>query len=120
VFLLNPSVFKFEETKEESIMETFRKNWLSYLGVSFVFTAFVYFLKHAIEHQWLPPVARVALGLAIGLTGMFVGFHFYRKKKSWTAQVLAGLGLAVNYATISYASMSKEVMWSSNTLFIPF
>lgn len=99
-------------------METLKKNWLSYLGVIFMFTAFVYFLKHAIEHHWLPPVARVALGLALGVSGMFLGFHFYNKNKTWTAQLVAGLGLAVNYATISYASMSERVMWSSNTLFI--
>ncbi len=100
-------------------METIKKNWLTYLGVTFMFTAFIYFLKHAVDHDWLPPVVRVAVGLAIGLSGMFAGLHLYRiKNNSWVAQVLAGLGLAVNYATISYAALSEEVLWSWNTLFI--
>ncbi len=99
-------------------METFKKNWITYLGITFLFLGFLYFLKMAIDEAWIPPLARVAIGLALGVTGMFFGYNIYKKRLSLTAQIIAGLGVGFTYATFGYASFSAEIAWSVHTLFV--
>ncbi|MDN5199766.1 DUF2339 domain-containing protein [Fulvivirgaceae bacterium BMA10] len=99
-------------------METFKKNWITYLGIFFIFLAFLYFLKLAIDEAWVPPVARVAIGLVLGVTGVFWGYTSYRKNNSKISQIIAGMGLAITYATFGYAGFSREILWSTNTLLI--
>ena len=38
------------------------KHWISFLGIGFVFLAFIYFLKLAMDLGWMPPEARAATG----------------------------------------------------------
>ncbi len=99
-------------------METFKKNWITYLGITFLFLGFLYFLKMAIDEAWIPPLARVAVGLALGVTGMFIGYNMFKKHLSLTAQIIAGLGVGMTYATFGYASFSSEIAWSVHTLFL--
>ncbi len=99
-------------------MESFKKNWVMYLGISFIFAAFLYFLKHAIEQDWLPPVVRVALGLILGISGVFSGLYFFQNKKNITAQTISGMGVGILYATLSYAALSEELLWSAQSLII--
>ncbi|WP_224995290.1 DUF2339 domain-containing protein [Cesiribacter sp. SM1] len=100
------------------MMEAFKKNWITWLGILFVFLAFLYFLKLAIDEAWVPPVARVAIGLVLGVSGAFAGYWLYRKEPSRKAEAIAGFGLSLLYATFAYASFSKDILWSPNTLFI--
>ena len=99
-------------------MEAFKKNWITYLGILFVFLSFLYFLKLAIDQSWIPPVARVAIGLVLGVSGAFAGYCLYRKKPGFKAEAVAGFGLSLLYATFAYASFSEDLLWSPNTLFI--
>ncbi|MCZ6899258.1 MAG: DUF2339 domain-containing protein, partial [Bacteroidetes bacterium] len=94
------------------------KHWLNLLGGTFLFTAFLYFFKLAIEEGWLPPAARVAIGMIAGATGLYYGYVQYKKKSNLSAELLAGLGSSIVYATLAYASFSKEILWSTNALFI--
>jgi uncharacterized membrane protein len=100
------------------MMEAFKKNWITWLGILFVFLAFLYFLKLAIDEAWIPPVARVAIGLVLGVSGAFAGYWLYRKEPGRKAEAIAGFGLSLLYATFAYASFSEDILWSPNTLFI--
>ena len=100
------------------MLENLKKNWITWLGILFVFLAFLYFLKLAIDQAWIPPVARVAVGLVLGISGAFAGYWLYRKEPSAKAEFIAGFGLSLLYATFAYASFSEDILWSPNTLFI--
>ncbi len=54
-------------------METIKKHWITFLGIGFLFSAFLYFLKLAIDNDWINPVTRVSLGFVLGLSGVFFG-----------------------------------------------
>jgi uncharacterized membrane protein len=95
-----------------------KKNWITFIGIFFVFLAFLYFLKLAVDSGWLPPVARAALGLVFGLSGLFAGYTFFMKRKNIPSEILAGLGIGLMYATFAYAGFSPEIGWSTNTLMI--
>ena len=96
----------------------FEKNWMNILGGLFLFSAFLYFFKMAFEEGWLPPAARVAIRLAAGATALYYGYSKYRRDTTLSAELLAGLGSAIVYAAIAYASFSTEILWSANALFI--
>ncbi len=88
------------------------------MGGVFLFTGMLYFFKLAIDEGWLPPAARVAVGLIVGITALFIGYSRYKRKLTLTAELVSGLGSAIVYATIAYASFSEDIQWSANALFI--
>mgnify|MGYP000147403040 CR=1 FL=1 len=94
------------------------KNWINILGGLFLFVAFLYFFELAIEEGWLPPAARVAIGLLTGISGLYYGYVKFKKQANLSAELLAGLGNAIVYATFAYASFSSAIEWSTNTIMI--
>jgi len=97
-------------------METIKKHWITFLGIGFLFSAFLYFLKLAIDNDWINPVTRVSLGFVLGLSGVFFGYQQYKKNSNFISELISGCGLAVLYATCAYASFSEHLMWSPNSL----
>lgn len=97
-------------------METIKKHWITFLGIGFLFSAFLYFLKIAIDNDWINPITRVSLGFALGLSGVFFGYQQYKKNSNLVSEITAGCGLAILYATCAYASFSDQLLWSANSL----
>ena len=98
--------------------EFIKKNWITILGGTFLFSALLYFFKLAITEGWLPPAARVAIGLIAGATLLYYGYAKYKINANLSAELLSGLGSAVVYATLAYASFSIEINWSVNAVII--
>ena len=101
-----------------SMNEFIKKNWITILGGTFLFSAMLYFFKLVISEGWLPPAARVAIGLLAGTTLIYYGYVKYKINASLSTELLAGLGSAVVYATLAYASFSFEINWSVNAVII--
>jgi uncharacterized membrane protein len=99
-------------------METIKKHWITSLGMLFLFLGFLYFLKMAIDQNWVPPTVRAVGGLVAGISCMFAGFLFFRKEKTNTAELLAGFGISLVFATFAYTSFSSNIHWSTNSLMI--
>lgn len=93
-----------------------QKYWINALGIGFLFTALLYFLKLAVANDWFPLELRLMLSTLLGLSGLFFGFRFIQKDKAVLGQVLAGVGTAVLYATIAFISFSDEIHWSNGSL----
>ena len=96
----------------------FKFNWINGLGLSFIFTGFLYFLKMAADAGWLPPEVRAAVGVLAGVCAVYVGFQLFKKGKSYVAESVAGMGSAVIYATLAYVSFNDQINWSPNALLI--
>ncbi len=96
----------------------FEKNWIMTLGIGFIFTAFIYFLKLAVDNGWLPIELRIALSVLLGISGLFAGYTYYNHGKKLLGEVLAGIGTSILYATIGYLSFSDGMHWSTNALLI--
>jgi len=95
-----------------------KKNWINLLGGLFLFVAFLYLFELAIDEGWLPPVARVAIGLLTGISAMYYGYAQFKKQVTLSAELIAGLGNAIVYATFAYASFTESINWSTNTMLI--
>jgi uncharacterized membrane protein len=78
------------------------ENLVSKIGIAILVLAIGFFVKYAIDKDWIKPVGRVAIGIVCG--GILVALaHQLRNTYKGFSSVLAGGGLAVFYFTITLA-----------------
>ncbi len=78
------------------------ENLISKIGIAILVLAIAFFVKYAIDNDWIGPVGRVCIGLLCG--GILVGLaHRLRKDYAAFTSVLVGGGLAIFYFTIALA-----------------
>lgn len=93
-----PGFFERHPDLEKFIGE----NLVSKIGITILVLAIGFFVKYAIDNDWIGPVGRVGIGLLCG--GILVGAaHYLRNSYKAFSSVLIGGGLAVFYFTISLA-----------------
>ncbi|HEV8082058.1 MAG TPA: DUF2339 domain-containing protein [Chitinophagaceae bacterium] len=93
-----PSFFERNPDLEKFIGE----NLVSKIGIAILVLAIGFFVKFAIDNNWIGPVARVGIGLLCGGILVFLA-HKLRKNYQAFSSVLVGGGLAVFYFTITLA-----------------
>jgi uncharacterized membrane protein len=78
------------------------ENLVNKIGIAILVLGIAFFVKYAIDKNWINEVGRVCIGLFCGmlLTGLA---HFLRKSYRSFSSVLAGGGIAVFYFTIAFA-----------------
>jgi uncharacterized membrane protein len=93
-----PGFFERHPDLEKFIGE----NLISKIGIAILVIAIGFFVKYAIDSDWIGPVGRVGIGLICG--GILIGVaHYLRNSYKAFSSVLIGGGLAVFYFTISLA-----------------
>lgn len=75
---------------------------VTFIGIIVLVTGIAFFVKYAIDKNWINETGRTAIGILSG--GVLLGVA-HRLRKSFTAfsSVLVGGGISVLYFTISYA-----------------
>jgi uncharacterized membrane protein len=78
------------------------ENLVNKIGIAVLVLGIAFFVKYAIDKNWINEVGRVAIGLFCGavLTGLA---HYLRNSYRSFSSVLAGGGIAVFYFTIAFA-----------------
>ncbi|MDR6942315.1 DUF2339 domain-containing protein [Mucilaginibacter pocheonensis] len=93
-----PSFFERHPDIEKFIGE----NLINKIGIAILVLAIGYFVKFAIDNDWVGPIGRVGIGIACG--GILIGVaHRLRNSYKAFSSVLVGGGLAVFYFTITLA-----------------
>lgn len=93
-----PSFFERYPDLEKFIGE----NLVNKIGIAILVLAIGFFVKYAIDNNWVGPVGRVGIGIFCG--AILVGFaHRMRNSYKAFSSVLTGGGLAVFYFTITLA-----------------
>jgi uncharacterized membrane protein len=78
------------------------ENLVSKIGIAVLVLAIGFFVKYAIDNDWIGPVGRVGIGLLCG--GILIGIaHWMRNSYKAFSSVLVGGGLAIFYFTIALA-----------------
>jgi uncharacterized membrane protein len=80
----------------ESLIGVKLFSWIA--GVALVLAA-IYFLRYGIEHNWLGPKVRTAIGVLAGATLIFVCELRIARGYKTTANAMHGAGVAILYAT---------------------
>ncbi|MDO3643577.1 DUF2339 domain-containing protein [Mucilaginibacter sp. L3T2-6] len=93
-----PSFFERYPDLEKFIGE----NLVNKIGIAILVLAIGFFVKYAIDNNWIGSVGRVGIGIVCG--GILIGFaHRLRNSYRAFSSVLVGGGLAVFYFTITLA-----------------
>lgn len=78
------------------------ENLINKIGIAILVLAIGFFVKYAIDNNWVGPVGRVGIGVLCG--GILVGIaHRMRNSYKAFSSVLVGGGLAILYFTITLA-----------------
>lgn len=93
-----PSFFERNPDLEKFIGE----NLVSKIGIAILVLAIGFFVKFAIDSDWIGPVGRVGIGLLAGGILVFLAHRLRTNYKAFSS-VLVGGGLAVFYFTITLA-----------------
>ncbi|MDQ6890308.1 MAG: DUF2339 domain-containing protein, partial [Bacteroidota bacterium] len=93
-----PSFFERNPDLEKFIGE----NLVSKIGIAILVLAIGFFVKFAIDNNWIGPVGRVGIGLLCGGILVFLA-HKLRDNYTAFSSVLVGGGLAIFYFTITLA-----------------
>jgi uncharacterized membrane protein len=92
------------------------ENLISKIGIAILVLAIGFFVKYAIDNDWIGPVGRVGIGLLFG--GILVGLaDKLRKSYEAFSSVLVGGGLAIFYFTITLA-YHQYALFGQTTAFI--
>ncbi|HZU13675.1 MAG TPA: DUF2339 domain-containing protein [Chloroflexota bacterium] len=78
--------------------------WLNRIGAVALILGMAFFLKYAIDNNWISEPIRVGIGLAVGLSLLEGARRTYRKALPIFAQGLVGAGLATLYLSLYAAS----------------
>jgi len=81
-------------------------SWFNRIGIIAIFLGVTFFLKYAVDNQWIGPAGRVLIGAAVGLAFLILGERLRKRYPSY-AYGLTGGGVAVLYAAIWFASGKK-------------
>jgi uncharacterized membrane protein len=93
-----PSFFESHPDLEKFIGE----NLINKIGIAILVLAIGFFVKYAIDNNWVGPVGRVGIGVLCG--GILIGIaHRMRNSYKAFSSVLVGGGLAILYFTITLA-----------------
>jgi uncharacterized membrane protein len=75
---------------------------ISLIGIGILVVGIAFFVKYAIDKEWINEVGRTCIGMLSG--GLLIGIgHRLRKSFTTFSSVLIGGGIAVEYFSISYA-----------------
>ncbi len=93
-----PTFFERHPDMEKFIGE----NLVNKIGIAILVLAIGFFVKYAIDQNWVGPVGRVSIGILCGAILIGIAHKMRNSYKSFSS-VLAGGGLAVFYFTITLA-----------------
>ncbi|WDZ99070.1 DUF2339 domain-containing protein [Mucilaginibacter sp. SJ] len=111
-FQPKPSFFERHPDLEKFIGE----NLINKIGIAILVLAIGFFVKYAIDNDWIGLVGRVGIGIACG--GILIGVaHALRNSYKAFSSVLVGGGLAVFYFTITLAFQQFH-LFNQTTAFI--
>jgi len=92
------------------------ENLINKIGIGILVLAIGYFVKYAIDNNWIGPWGRVSIGVLCG--SILVGLaHKLRKNYTAFSSVLAGGGLAIYYFIVTLAFQEFQ-LFSQTTAFI--
>ena len=99
---------KKSKQKDSNFEADFGQKWLGKIGILALVLGIAFFIKYAFDNQWIGHLARILLGVAIGIALIVGGEFFSRKEKysNWSMTLIGG-GLAIVYFSV-YAAYHFE------------
>lgn len=98
------------------VFDFLKQNILTVIGIFTLVLGIGYFVKYAIDKNWIGETARSGIGLCTGAAIILTG-HFLRKNYKTFASIITGGGIAVLYFTTTIAFREYH-LFTQNTAFV--
>ncbi|MCJ8153876.1 DUF2339 domain-containing protein [Chryseobacterium sp. SSA4.19] len=98
------------------VFEFLKQNALTIIGIFTLVLGIGYFVKYAIDRNWLGETARAGIGFASGAVMITIS-HFLRKNYAVFSSIVTGGGIAVFYFTATIAFREYH-LFSQNAAFV--
>ncbi|WP_312343485.1 DUF2339 domain-containing protein [Chryseobacterium binzhouense] len=98
------------------VFDFIKQNILTIIGIFTLVLGIGYFVKYAIDKNWVGENSRTAIGFVSGVV-LMIAAHFIRKKYTIFASIITGGGIAVLYFTTTIAFREYH-LFLQNTAFI--
>lgn len=118
VIQTQPTPVSSNKKKEDTDIEKFiGENLANKIGIAVLVLGIAFFVKYAIDKEWINEAGRVIVGLIAG--GILIGFaHYLRNSYRAFSSVLVGGGLAVFYFTIGFAFHQYQLIGQTTAFMI--
>ncbi|WP_343686928.1 DUF2339 domain-containing protein [Chryseobacterium gleum] len=97
------------------VFDFLKQNALTIIGIFTLVLGIGYFVKYAIDKNWIGEAARAGIGFCTG-AGIIITGHFLRKNYKAFSSIITGGGIAVLYFTATIAFREYH-LFSQNTTF---
>jgi uncharacterized membrane protein len=92
------------------------ENLFNKIGIAVLVLGIAFFVKYAIDQNWITEIGRVCIGIGCGL--ILIGLaHYLRNTYRSFSSVLAGGGIAIFYFTIAFAFHQYQ-LFSQTSAFV--
>lgn len=108
-------VFPQEKDWIAPVTDFLKQNALTVIGIFTLVLGIGYFVKYAIDNNWIGETARAGIGLCTG-AGILLTGYFLRKNYGVFSSIITGGGIAVLYFTTTIAFREYH-LFTQNTAF---
>jgi len=98
------------------VFDFLKQNALTIIGIFTLVLGIGYFVKYAIDKNWIGESARAGIGFCTGAGIIIIG-HFLRKNYTAFSSIITGGGIAVLYFTATIAFREYH-LFTQNTAFV--
>ncbi|AZA50801.1 DUF2339 domain-containing protein [Chryseobacterium carnipullorum] len=100
----------------EPVFDFLKQNILTIVGIFTLVLGLGYFVKYAIDKNWIGETSRAGIGFVAG-TGIMLLGHFLRKNYAVFASIITGGGISVLYFTATIGFQEYH-LFTQNTAFV--
>ena len=93
------------------------RRWVGLAAISLIVVATAFFLKYAFENRWIGELGRVTLGVAAGLSFVWVGYKRHGRRWRYFSEVLTGGGVVILYLSV-YGAFAYYHLVDQRTAFV--
>ncbi|MCU7616066.1 DUF2339 domain-containing protein [Chryseobacterium sp. PBS4-4] len=98
------------------VLDFLKQNALTIIGIFTLVLGIGYFVKYAIDKNWIGETSRAGIGFLVGVAIIGIG-HFLRKNYTVFSSIITGGGIAVLYFTTTIAFREYHI-FSQNSGFL--
>jgi uncharacterized membrane protein len=95
---------------KKSVESLIGAHWLNRVGIAAVLVGVAFFLKLAIDNEWIGPAARVGLGIAAGIALLVWSDRFHKHGQRAFAHSLEVVAVGILYLSIWASSQTYAIL----------
>lgn len=118
--IISDNIIQDYENKENSwideVLGFVKQNVLTIIGILTLVIGIGYFVKYAIDKNWIGETSRFAIGIFTGFGIMAIGYFIQKNYKTFSS-IISGGGIAILYLSVTLAFQEYH-LFSQNIAFI--